>query len=485
MRFLARSLMGLFLLSVTVGFLAMAGAMFYNALLISWAEDDFTMPNRERIFAANVVRYEPGNIAPVLTAFGEVRSRRTLDLRATASGTIVELTENFVEGGRVEKGALLARIDPSEAQSELQRAQTDVLEAEAEVRDAARSYDLAVNEQETAEAQLVLRQNALARQRDLRGRGVGTEASVEAAELAEAVAQQSLLSRRQAIAQAEARIDQADTELRRQKINLADAERELADTEIFAEFSGTLGDVSVVQGGLVANNERIARLTDPDLLEVSFRVSTTQYTRLLDSLGALNRAPVEVLLDVYGVDLSTSGVISRESASVGEGQTGRLLFAHLKDARGFRPGDFVTVKVREPELIDVALLPSSAVDSAETVLLIGPEDRLEVASVELLRRQGDDVIVRGEMLDGRELVAERSPLLGAGIKVRPIRSNGSTTAQEQEMLELSEERRARLVAFVTESDRMPEEAKTRVLGLLAQERVPAQVVERIEARIGG
>ena len=485
MRFLARSLMGLFLLSVTVGFLAVAGAMLFSALQTLWAEDDFTMPSRERVFAANVLVYESGNIAPELTTFGEIRSRRTLDLRATASGTIVELAENFVEGGVVKKGALLARIDPSEAQSELQRAQADVLEAEAEVRDAARSYELAVNEQETAEAQLVLRQNALARQRDLRGRGVGTEASVEAAELAEAVARQSLLSRRQAVAQAEARVDQADTELRRQKINLADAERELADTEIFAEFSGTLGEVTVVQGGLVANNERIARLTDPDMLEVSFRVSTTQYTRLLDSLGALNHAPVEILLDVFGVDLSTSGVISRESASVGEGQTGRLLFAHLSDARGFRPGDFVTVKVREPELSGVALLPSSAVDAAETVLLIGPEDRLEKASVELLRRQGDDVIVRGEMLDGRELVAERSPLLGAGIKVRPIRSNGSAATQEQEMLELSDERRARLVAFVTESDRMPAEAKTRVLGLLAQDRVPARVVERIEARIGG
>ena len=32
---------------------------------------------------------------------------------------------------------------------------------------------------------------------------------------------------------------------------------------------------------------------------------------------------------------------------------------------------------------------------------------------------------------------------------------------------------------------MPDEAKQRILAQLAQERVPAQVVERLEARMGG
>lgn len=54
-----------------------------------------------------------------------------------------------------------------------------------------------------------------------------------------------------------------------------------------------------------------------------------------------------------------------------------------------------------------------------------------------------------------------------------------------EMLELSAERRARLVAFVEANDRMPQEAKARVLAQLAEPQVPAQMVARIESRMGG
>jgi len=53
------------------------------------------------------------------------------------------------------------------------------------------------------------------------------------------------------------------------------------------------------------------------------------------------------------------------------------------------------------------------------------------------------------------------------------------------MLELSDERRARLVAFIEANDRMPQEAKARVLAQLAAPEVPARVVERLEQRMGG
>ncbi len=188
---------------------------------------------------------------------------------------------------------------------------------------------------------------ALERQQNLSSRGVGTDAAVETAELAASAAGQAVLSSRQAIASAEARVDQAETSLERVRIALAEAERGLSDTQIFAGFAGTLAEVSVVEGGLVANNERLAQIVDADALEVAFRVSTPQYARLLDETGRLTEAEVDVSLDIFGVDLATTGKITRESAAVGEGQTGRLLFARLDEAKGFRPGDFVTVRIME------------------------------------------------------------------------------------------------------------------------------------------
>lgn len=484
MRFLRRSLVGLFLLSLTVGLLAMAGNTVYSAMKDRWARETTQRPRSERVFAVNVLLATVGDVVPQVTAFGEIRSQRVLDLRATASGVIVELAEGFDEGGAVKAGTLLARIDPQNAQSALDRARGDLAEAKAEVKEAARALELAGDEVLSAKGQAELRAQALSRQQNLRTRGVGTDAAVEAAALAEATALQAVLSRRQGLQQAEARVTQSITRLGRQDVNLAEAERRLADTEIHAAFDGTLSDVSAVQGAVVSSNERLAQLIDTDALEVSFRVSTSQYARLLDQDGTLTKAPVEALLDVFGVDMVAHGQVSRESAAVGDGLTGRLLFARLDQPRGFRAGDFVTVTVKEPVLQGVIRLPASAVDAAGNVLLIGEGDRLEQATVMVLRKQGDAVLVRADAIAGREVIAERTPLFGAGIKVRPIRSD-DTAVSAPELLELTDARRAKLIAFVEANQGMPKDAKARVLAQLAKPKVPARTVERIESRMGG
>lgn len=488
MRFLRRSLVGLFLLAVTFGLMTYAGSLVWDALQARWSDEPGQRPARERVFAANVVTVAPETIRPVLSTFGEVRSRRTLEVRASASGEVIWLSPDFEEGGQVAAGDELARIDPADAQSALDTARADLAEAERDLRDARRALTLAGDDILAAEDQARLRESALTRQKDLLGRGVGSQAAVETAELALSLARQALVSRRQAEASAEARVDQSKTALERRQIALAEAERRLADTVIEAEFAGVLNDVGVVEGGLVNSGESLAQLIDPEALEIAFRVSTPQYTRLLTESGRLVGADVTVSIDILGVNLEAKGIISRESAAVGEGQTGRLLFARLDSAPGFRPGDFVSVRIQEPPLERVVRLPAAAVDAAGTVLVVGENDRLEVAEVRVLRREGDDVIVRARGLAGREVVAERTPLLGAGIRIRPIRrgaDGGVEPAPEPEMLSLDPERRARLVSFIEANQFMPAEAKQRVLGQLKKDKVPAQMVERIESRMGG
>lgn len=486
MRFLRQSLMGLFLLSVTLGLLVYAGQMVRDAVQERMADEPRARQARERVFAVNVVRAEPQTVTPILTAFGEVQSRRELEVRAATAGQITELADGFEEGGHVTEGQLLVQIDPGDAQLALDRISSDMLDARAEQAEAQSALLLARDELAAAEEQAALRQKAFERQQDLLRRGAGTAANVESAELAASTARQSVLTRRQAVAQAESRVSQAATALERVRIALAEAQRRLDDTRITARFTGTLADVNAIEGRLVSNNEQLARLVDPLALEVTFRVSTAQYARLLDEGGALRKAPVQVTLDVFGTDLVTQGLLVRDSAAVGEGQTGRLLFARLDAPKGLKPGDFVTVEIEEPPLDRVVRLPSSALDAENNVLVLGEEERLEELSVTLLRRQGDDVLVRARGLGGRDVVAERTPLLGAGIKVRPLRPGGAAEVPaEPEMLELSDERRAKLRAFVEANNRMPAEAKARILAQLEQPRVPAQMVQRIESRMGG
>ncbi|APE42617.1 efflux transporter periplasmic adaptor subunit [Sulfitobacter alexandrii] len=488
MRFIRQSMIGLFLAAATLGLLAYAVYMVGSALQERLSAETKAPPAQERVFSVNVLVPQAADIAPVIETFGEVQSRRLLELRTAVTGRVVELAENFEDGGAVEAGQVLVRLDPSDAEAAVERATSDISDAQAEQRDAERGLTLAQDSLAAAEDQAALRDRAFARQQDLDSRGVSTATATETAELAASTARLAVISSRQAAAAAEARVDQAATGLQRARIALAEAERRLADTTIDAPFSGTLSSTSVVVGRLVSANEQLAQLIDPEDLEVSFRLSTAQYARLLDGQGDLLRAGVTATLEVAGVDLTARGRISRASAAAGEGATGRLIFAALDDAAGFKTGDFVTVRVQEPVLRNVFRLPASALDAGESVLVLGPENRLEQVSVTLLRRQGDDVLVRGPV-EGRQVVRERSPLLGAGIAVRPLdRAQPGPAAEPEEtadMLELTEERRARLVAFVEANSAMPQEAKERVLARLSEPRVPAGMVERLESRMGG
>ena len=220
MRFLRKSLMGLFLLAATLALFTYAIMMVRGAIENKGDDQRRGGGGRERIFAVNAVPFEPGQHVPVLQVFGEVQSKRSLDIRPAIGGTVTELHPNFQNGGSVVEGDVLLRIDPSNAQTALALVQADMADAQADLREAIRALDLAKDEISAAQEQAALRQKALIRQQNLVTRGVGTAASVEAAELAASTARQSVLARRQALQAAEARLDQARARVMRVEISL-------------------------------------------------------------------------------------------------------------------------------------------------------------------------------------------------------------------------------------------------------------------------
>ena len=485
MRFLGRGLIGLLLFSLALGLLGLAGNTIKVAVQDRMNQEPRSQKARERTFAVKVVPAEVTSINPTLNAFGEIQSRKTLDLRMAASGQIQELSTNFVEGGSVKSGELLIRLDDSDYQTAVDLAENNLIDAKNEVMEAARNLSFSKEELVAADEQEKLRLRALTRQKDLVERGVGTAAALENAELSASGATQAVLSRKAAVDQAKNRGAQAETRLVRAELALKDAKRKLEDTKLYAEFSGLLSGVSLVKGGIVSANERLGQLIDPEVLEVSFKISTQQYTRLLNDNGELLKAPVSVALTNTEQGLNADGVIIRDSASVAKGQTGRQVYAKLTKSVGFKPGDFVAVKVEEPTLNWVVKLPSTALDASNKVLLLGEGERLEEAQVKLMRRQGNEVIVRSRDLSGKEIVAQRTPVLGAGIKVKAIRSGEENEVAEVEMLELTEERRAKLISAIETNGYIPKTVKERIIGQLTQPKVPADVVARIESRMGG
>jgi len=483
MRFAMRSLFGMMLLVLTLGLLAMAVGQITGAIATRSAEDRGREPARERVFAVNVATFEAVTARPVLTAWGDLRSARTLELRAAAGGTLIELAPGFRDGGRIAAGETLWRIDPADAETELDLARSDHAAAIAEEAEALAGLALAREEKAASERQRELRAQALARAEDLSGRGVGTAAAREEAELALATAEQAVTGRRLALAQAEARIGRSAIATARAAIGVAEAERILADTVATAPFDGVLTEVDAVLGRLVTVNEKLGVLLDPTALEVAFRVSNREFARIVNAEGDVLPLAVTASLASDGTEVDVAGRIDRAGASSGAGQSGRLIYAALEtDRLGLmRPGDFMTVRVEEPRLGNVAVVPATAVSAEGRVLVLGADARLEEAEVAVLRRQGDEVIVADAPF-GREFVTERQPQLGAGILVRPLRGG---VPEAEAMVRLSPERRAGLIEAVRANGRMPEEARARILATLEADEVPASMVERLESRRSG
>ncbi len=487
MRFMARGLFGLCLLTLTLGLLALAGQMMLQAVQERNAGDAQPRVAQERVFAVEVLPVVLVDHAPMISTFGEVVSGQTLELRAAAGGALVQMSLNFREGGEVSKGELLFQTDPSNARSKLLLVETELAEARSDLIDARADFSLAEEEVRAAANQLRLRQQALDRQKTLIERGVGTDAARETAELSASSAEQAVLAKRLSLSQSKSRIARSEIAVSRKQISFDEARRIFDDTTVHAEFDGVLSGVSAVLGGLVNANEKLGDLIDPDALEVAFRVSNVEFGALASAQGRWQSATVRVRFS--GVAGSITGKIDRVSAAVGEGQTGRELFANLDQeaANTLRPGDFVTVEVQEPLLYRVAIIPAKSASASGEVLVIGGENRLEAARVEILRKQGNYLVVRADDLAGRKLVLARAPQLGSGIRVEPRAPGGGVLqkSEAEETVEVSDDLRQQMIAFVEANKRMPTNRKKELLERLQQEKLPKAMVDRLTTRMGG
>ena len=483
MKFVIRALTGLVWFSITMGMIGYGGWRLYTA-----AQDNGSRrpaQARERSFSVEVARLESSVVTPVITAYGQVRAWRMLEVRAAGKGPIVELSRNFRDGALVAKDELLFRIDPVEYQRRVGDAKAALAQARADAADARAGLELASAETLSAREQFELKISELQRSTRLKAEGFVARTALDTAKHAVAAAEQSLHSRRKAELTARTRIQSSALAVERAQISLADVEKALGDAQYRAPFSGALTNVVVTLGKRVSQNEMLGVLIDPASLEVSFRVNDEEFGRLLDAGrdGALKPLPLKITLDLGARSVEVEGRLERAAAVTDLAKGGRVLFATISPQSGnmLRPGDFVSVAISEEPLSNVAAIPASAATDDGRIFVLSEGDRLLEVKTRVVRRQGNEIILADAPI-GREFVKARQAFLAAGVQVRPRRV-GAPALEAPATLALSDKRRAALIDFIKGSGRMPDEVKARILARLARAEVPKELVERFEARM--
>ena len=491
MNFLLRSFLGLIILSITLGFLIFGSLVLIDALKKRSEKSDNRRFQKERVFAVNVETLNKQIASPKILSYGEIYSKRMLEIRPLVSGRLDYVSEKFVEGGYVKSGDILFRLNQKDYLNELEIAEIDLEDTKAQLSEAISKLDYANLEFEVSESQLNLRKNALDRQTQLAESGLITSSQLENTQLAYSSSKQQFLNKQNLVKSSKNAIDKLKIQLKRRSISIDKAKRNLDETEIKAPFDGIIASVNILPGSVINKNEKLGTLLDPNSLEVMFNLSANEFARVIDKDGKLLNLDITAYLKLSNNDIPFSGKIERINPEIMNIGSGRKLFAsiNLGENKTLRPGDFVVLEIKEPSLKNITVLPSSAVTIDGKIFILEEDNRLKEIEVTILRRQGNEVIVSGAPTD-KEYVMQRSPQLGNGLKIKPLRkkdreiSNSVNLSKNNELVTISPEKQKKLINILDKLDRMPKSVKDRLYEEINSGKIKAKTLKRLEKNMG-
>jgi len=325
---------------------------------------------------------------------GRIEAVNRVEIRARVTGFLQERL--FTEGQEVKAGDVLFRIERPPFEAQLEQARANVAAAVATLENA---------------------RVALARARELRSTGAGTQVALDNAQAQERTASASLLG-----AQAQVRV----------------AEINLGYTEIVSPIDGKIGRASLTPGNVVSPSltEPLATIVSQDPMRVAFPVSARAATELrnrYERRGGTRAAVVRIRLSdgrIYPqegridfvdpqVDRNTDSILVR--ALIPNPLRGPIAPGQPGD-RELVDGQFVSVMVEGAEPVQAIVIPRAAVlqDQGGTyVFVVGAENKAERRNVTLGRSTAETAVIEQGLEGGETVIAEGLQRVRPGQAVNP------------------------------------------------------------------
>lgn len=318
---------------------------------------------------------------------GQTEASQVVEIRSRVSGFLE--SKHFEEGGKVETGQLLFRIDPRSFQAEL---------------------DLAEAQLASAQAQLVRARKKVTRYTELQKSNAATVDELEEWETEELVAQAN-------IQQTKARITQAKLDL--------------GYTTVQSPIDGSIGMALKDVGSFVDDSSNgllaVVETTDPMYVRYAISEQDLLLARRMAEKGLTSAPSIEhlrlrlTLAD--GEDYSHEGKITYSDPQIDPNTGTMVMRGSFPNPDGFlRPGQFVHVHILGVDRLNALLVPKEAVIQNPTgamVYVVNDQNKVEIRNVTLGTWQGELWILESGARAGDRVVINHLMQLRPGMAVIP------------------------------------------------------------------
>jgi len=335
---------------------------------------------------------QPEDVRLLVRSQGTVAPRTESALVPEVSGRVVWISAGLVSGGFFEQGESLLRIEQREYQMSVARARAAVTRAESELEFAAAELE---------------------RQQGLSARSVASTAQLSQARRTGRVAEANLVDARVALEQ---------------------AEWDLARTDIKAPFDGRVRDEHVDVGQVISRGAPVGTLYAIDYVEIRLPVADRQlaYLQLPDMRrGSETPGPaVRLRANFAGKQHEWSGRIVRTEGEIDPRSrmvhvVARVEDPYQVDEEGspnppLAVGLYVNAEIEGLLAEDVIVVPRYAMRDDQHILVVDAEDRLHTREVEVLRIDGDSVLIHSVFAPGERICLSPLQVVIEGMRVQPL-----------------------------------------------------------------
>lgn len=302
---------------------------------------------------------------------GSIQARYESNVGFRVPGRIA--SRNVDVGAEVEKGALLATLDPTDQQNQLRAAQGDLAQVQ---------------------AQLINAKADARRQQELFDRGVGAQAQLD-------IAQTNLKTTQASVDQAKSAVDQAQ-----------DA---LGYVELRTDHKAIVTVWNAEAGQVVTAGQQVVTLAQPDIKEAVIDLPDT----LVEQLPADVVFQVAVELDPSVTTTATVREIEPQAQSATRTRRARLTLAETPP--GFRLGTAINVTLSSTikPRIELPLTALQEVDGQSRIWVIDPQSAtVSPRDVTLVSRTDSTMVLASGVKSGERVVSAGVNSLKPGQKVK-------------------------------------------------------------------